>query len=72
MSSPQNRLISYDELAELWSIKKGTLQAWVHEGRLPHVRLGPRTTRFDLDELEAWVNDRRRKPRSPFLHSIHT
>jgi len=57
------KLISYQKAAELLDLPIGTLYAWVHEKRIPHVRLGPRTVRFDQDELRAWVEARRQADR---------
>lgn len=49
------KLITYQKAAEYLDLPVGTLYAWVHEKKIPHVRLGPRTVRFDLDELVRWV-----------------
>lgn len=49
-------MMSYEELAELLSVKLATLRTWVHRGvGPPPVRLGPRTTRFRRADVEAWI-----------------
>ena len=48
-------LLTYDEASKLLAIPRGTLQWMVHENRIPHIRRGPRTVRFRLDDLEAWI-----------------
>ena len=53
------KLITYQKAAALLDLPVGTLYAWVHQKRVPHLRLGPRTVRFDEDELRAWVAERR-------------
>ena len=50
------RLITIEELSQLWSIPRTTLYNWVHQRRLPHVKLG-RCLRFDLAEIDR-VRDR--------------
>jgi excisionase family DNA binding protein len=54
-------LLTYAAAADFLGIKRGTLYAWVHEGRIPHVRFSERCVRFDRAELEAWVEKRRVK-----------
>jgi len=57
------KLITYTQAAALLNIPRGTLYAWVHQNRVPYVRLGPRTVRFDENELREWVAARRRSAR---------
>jgi excisionase family DNA binding protein len=45
----------YKEANQTTGIKTGTLRALVSQKKVPHIRLGPRTVIFDLDELEAWL-----------------
>jgi len=54
------KLVGYKQAAEFPDVKVGTLYAWVHEHRVPHVRLSGRSVRFDLDELERWAKQRTR------------
>ena len=53
------KLITYTQAAALLNLPLGTLYAWVHQKRVPHIRLGPRTVRFDESELRSWVETRR-------------
>ena len=48
-------MISYAEASEFLGVPVGTLYAWVHARRIPHVRLGSRMVRFRLDALKEWV-----------------
>lgn len=48
-------------LAERLLIKRSTLYAWAAQGTIPHLKLG-RLLRFDPDEIDAWLQDQRRKP----------
>ncbi len=48
-------LLTYAEAAAFLNVPRGTLHAWVHHRRVPHVRLGPRSVRFVLADLEHWL-----------------
>jgi excisionase family DNA binding protein len=52
------------QLASYLNVKVGTVYLWVKEGRIPFVVLskGPRKqcVRFDPDEIEKWLQKRRR------------
>lgn len=52
-------LMNYQDTAAMLGVKLGTLYAWVHEKKIPHVRLGGRLVRFDRGEIEEWLDDRR-------------
>jgi excisionase family DNA binding protein len=51
-------MLGYGEAAGLIGVPRGTLYAWVHDHRIPHVRLGARLVRFRRKELEAWLSER--------------
>ncbi len=55
----QPRLMTYAETAVRLSVPIGTLYAWVHERKIPHIRLSARTVRFEASEIEAWLSKRR-------------
>ena len=57
------KLLTYDDAAKLLSLPKGTLYWWVQHKRIPHVRLGPRTVRFERSALEEWIRTSRQDPR---------
>jgi excisionase family DNA binding protein len=58
--SPRRRpLLGYREAAQLLGVPRGTLYAWVSEGRIPHIRFSGRMVRFDPDEIEAWIDAQR-------------
>ncbi len=54
-SSPPGRLRDYAWLEQRLGVKRSTLACWVSRGQLPCVRLGPRSTRFDENAIEAWL-----------------
>lgn len=49
------KLIDYNALSEVTGIPLGTLYAKVHANEIPHVRLGPRTVRFLVADIAAWI-----------------
>lgn len=53
------KLVTYAKAAEFLDMPLGTLYALVHQERIPHIRLGNRLVRFDIEELERWLADRR-------------
>jgi excisionase family DNA binding protein len=49
-------LCGYKEAAKFLGVPLGTLYAWVHQKRVPHVRFGARAVRFDRQALRAWID----------------
>ena len=47
--------MTYDQLSEFLQMPKGTLYALVHQKRIPHIRIGPRTVRFSKQAIEEWL-----------------
>ncbi len=64
-------LITYSEAAVLLAVPVGTLYAWVHEQRIPHVRMGQRTVRFDKDALTQWIKARTQEPADRHTGGVH-
>lgn len=52
------------DLSRLTGIPVGTIHAWQSQGRLAHIRLGPRNVLYDLDELVAELLRHRVGPRT--------
>ena len=48
------KLITIEELSALWSVPKATLYNWVYQRRLPYVKLGGRSLRFDVVQIEEF------------------
>jgi excisionase family DNA binding protein len=38
-------------------IKQSMLYAWVHQNKIPHVKLGKRLLRFREEDIIAWVSE---------------
>ena len=53
------QLISAEELSNRLSVKLPTIYAWKRRKKIPYVQLEGKVL-FDVAEIEAWVNERRR------------
>jgi excisionase family DNA binding protein len=51
----EDKLLTYEQASEMLTVPKGTLYAWVHAKRIPHIRLGPRLVKFRQSDLESWL-----------------
>jgi len=51
-------LLTYDDVVRMYRVPKGTLYFWVARGLIPHVRLGPRSVRFQPEALRRWLEHR--------------
>lgn len=51
----KNDLLTVPEVAALLRISVGATYSLVTSGRIPHLRLGPRTIRFERGAVEAWL-----------------
>lgn len=51
------RLSTYKKTSEVTGLEVGTLYQLVHQGRIPHVRLGRRFVRFRLSEVKRWLDE---------------
>lgn len=55
----ERAFLDYAAASRMTSISIGTLRWLVHEHRIPHLRLGPRTVRFERRTIESWIAARR-------------
>jgi len=55
-------LVGYKVAAAILSVPVGTLYSWVHQRRIPYVRLGPRLVRFSRSRLGTWLADHEVQP----------
>ena len=52
-----DQLLDYSAAADLLKMPRPTLRRLVAMRRIPHVRLGPRSVRFRIDALLAWLDE---------------
>ena len=62
-STEMEKLLKIDEVSELLGVPKGSIYNLVHEGRIPHVKLGDGRLRFKPSSLEKWVNSMEKQGR---------
>jgi excisionase family DNA binding protein len=53
------RLLTVDEVADYLSMTPTAVRHMVYRRQLPFVRLGPKRLRFDVVEINAWLEDQR-------------
>ena len=59
--APRRVLIRRKEVERLTGLSRSTIYAWMRQGRFPQsVRLGPRTVRWDFDEVQDFICTRPR------------
>ena len=51
-------ILGYAEAASLLGTKIATLYCWVHQKRIPHIRIGRRCIRFEKNTLIQWLASR--------------
>ena len=56
----KKELMTYQQLGDYLNVKVSTLYAWVCRGRIPFVRFSGRMVRFDRDEIDNWLDAKRR------------
>jgi excisionase family DNA binding protein len=49
------KLMTYEQLCQRYGFKRGTVYSLVHEGRIPHIRLGRRFVRFEVEAIDNWI-----------------
>lgn len=53
------RRVGYEAAAQHIGIVPGTLRSLVSRRQVPHIRISPQLVIFDLDELDAWLAEKR-------------
>ena len=56
-----DRLLTTRDVGELLGLSSATVLRYWRSGRLPGIRLASNVLRFDPRELEAWLDERRRR-----------
>jgi excisionase family DNA binding protein len=54
MNNAKTNLYSIEQTAEQLNVSPFTLRAWVHQGRIPYVKLGSRVL-FRQKDLESFI-----------------
>jgi len=56
----EKRFISPQELSQFLDLRKDTIYSWIWQRKIPYFKIGSRV-KFDLKEIEAWLEDKKRK-----------
>jgi excisionase family DNA binding protein len=51
------RLLRVSEVAERLALREGTIRVWLSEGRIPRVRVGPRSIRIPSEAVERLIKE---------------
>lgn len=54
-----SRLLNVDELAQYLGMTDRSIRHMVYRRQIPFVRLGAKRLRFDLAEINAWIDAQR-------------
>jgi excisionase family DNA binding protein len=58
-ASEANDFVTVAEVEKRCRVTRATVEGWIESGELPHYRLGPRTIRIALADLEEFLTARR-------------
>lgn len=58
-----DKLLTTEEVAGLLCVQQSTIYQWIHQGFIPHVKIG-KLVRFRSMDIEKWVNKNVRKGRN--------
>ena len=50
-----NKLLTITELSDYLNIKQRTLYKYVQENYVPHIRIGRKIIRFDINKIDEWL-----------------
>jgi excisionase family DNA binding protein len=56
----RSKFLDIDELAEWLRVKPCTIYKWVHEGRIPYVKM-IRLVRFKEEDILKWLEEKHHK-----------
>ncbi len=59
------RLININELSEYIDLSISTIYSWVSQRRIPFLKVG-RLTKFDLESINEWIEEKRVKEKKFF------
>lgn len=55
----EHRLIDINSASEYLGISKATLYTWTSRKLIPYVKIRGKLIRFDIKDLEKWIEDKR-------------
>ena len=65
------RLVTVKEVSEILNVKPSTLYQWAELGQIPCIKLNG-ALRFDMSDINGWIEDCKRDPDSEYNPVIQT
>lgn len=65
MESTKDAIYTIPEVAEMLSVHRDTVQAWIEEGKLGSVKIGHRTVRILQSDIDKFIRDRHMQSNYP-------
>jgi excisionase family DNA binding protein len=56
-------LLDISQLSKILCVKPMTIYGWIHDGNIPHVKLG-RLVRFSEKEINEWLEKKKKAGRT--------
>ena len=53
------KLINVKQVSELIGVQPLTIYRWAKVGKIPHIRIGNGSLRFDIGDIQNWINQYR-------------
>ena len=65
-------LMRIDDVARMMGYKVSTVYKLVYRQMIPHIKLTPKTLRFDRAEIERWIESHRKgaSPEAPHVADV--
>src|SRR5918992_1027656 len=57
--STRRRLLRAEEVAEMLAMSRRQVYRWAAERRMPAIKFGPGAVRFDPEDIEAWLRQKK-------------
>ena len=61
--SPEDRLLTVEEIAEYLQVEKKTIYKWSSQGRIPCIKFSGKCVRFELEKVRRWYESMAQKGR---------
>jgi len=63
-TTKKNGLLTAQDVADMVSVKRKTVYDWVYKERIDCIHLTNGTLRFDSNDIQAWINKKKKKARN--------
>jgi len=49
-------LLTARDISRVLNVQASTVYSWVKKRKIPHIKLGDKTIRFDYKDVQKWIN----------------